>query len=432
MSSAQSTGSRPSTRSVAATPTIVDNVMFFLLFSGPPKFRIRDINDSLDSIVDWVVLLHVAVWSFAGLWIVTKLWFSKTKIELNFSMPEKLGLWLVASLSVSAFFSDGPALTGFKVYQLLVTILFASLFVRLFGMRACLDRIFACCAILCLADAVAAFVAPSMVMGESEFGAMRFRGDLIASTGVVSVLGLVLLLSNDRKRSPLQVWGGVALFGSVLILSLMRTSYVAFLAFLLVALWKAPEMKLLKRVTRWALVVLPLAAAGGALAQLEEYRAAESIWTLSDRVGLWAYLIDTMWTKSPWFGLGYFSASRVYGPQFNEDLGTAHSVFVEVFAGGGLVSFSIFLLLWCILILYAWRLMRGKMTPLTFAAVGLLVVTTSLVFVGSELEADAAGFTLWVLVASIPALARQHSRARAGSVLKPMFTPGEGPLPHPI
>jgi len=383
-------------------------------------------------VIDWVVILQIVVWTFAGLWIVNKLWLSKRRVEFRPSSLEKLGLLLVCCLSVSILFSEGPALTAFKVYQLLVTILFASVFMRCYGIKACLDGIFVGSAVLCAADAVAAFVAPSMVFGESEFGSLRFTGGAIAYTGVVGTLALVLLLSSDRKRSRLAVTAGIALFGSVLLFSLMRTSYLAFVAFLLLALWKAPEIKLLKRVARWAVLALPLAVIGGVLAQLEEYRAAESIWTLSDRVGLWAYLINTMWTKSPWFGLGYFSAGRIYGREYAELLGNAHSVFVEVLSGGGVVSFAIFLLLWCFLLFYVFRLLRGPLTSTSFAVIGLLVVTFSFVFIGSELEADPAGFTLWIIVASVPLLCQQQAGAEPGPCSQFAMDAGRATLPHPV
>ncbi len=413
-------------------PSILDKLLFFLLFSGPPKFRLRDPNDSLDSLIDWVVILHAVVWTLAGLWIVSKVWLSKPRLELRFSSLEKLSLLLVGCLSVSIFFSEGPALTAFKVYQLLASILFASVYSRRFGVRASLDAILFGSAVLCVADVIAAFVAPDMVFVESEFGSLRFRGDLIAQTGVVGTLGLVLLLSSDRRRSWLTVTAGIALFGSVLLFSLMRTSYIAFAVFLLLALWKAPEIKLLKRVARWALLILPLAVVGGALAQLEEYRAAESIWSLSDRVGLWSYLIDKMWAKSPWFGLGYFSASRVYGPEYNVGLGTAHSVFVEVLSGGGVVSFTIFMAVWGLLFFSTFRLLRQPVSATSFAAVGLLVVITSFIFIGAELESDPAGFTLWILVASVPLLWQQKVNEKVVSRSKLTMSTGPSPLPHGI
>lgn len=399
-----------------------------MLLSGPPKFRLRDPNASLYGEIDWVILFQVSTWGIAGIWVFYQLWFSNRSREFKFLPTEKLSLLLVGLLLVSAISSEGQALTLFKVYQLLISILFASVFVRKWGAEAAFNGIFVGCAILCAADVIAAFVAPDMVFGFSEVGVPRFRGDLLGPTEAVSLLPLILLLALKPMRSKVGTILGVALLGSVLVLSLARTAYLAFLIFLLLALWKAPDhLKLLRGAVRWGLVALPLVVLGGALAQLEEYRPSESLWTLSDRVGLWAYLIDVMWSTSPWFGLGYFSASRVYGPQFNEGLGTAHSVFVEVLAGGGITSFVVFVALWCVLIGYAVRLFRRATDATSFVAVALLPVTFTLVFVGSELEAHPAGFTFWILVTAIPLLCGQ-SREMAYELNSSFPVPPEGRL----
>jgi hypothetical protein len=414
-------------------PSLTDRIMFFLLFSGPPKFRVRDAMDSLDNVIDWVVLLQILVWLLAGLWIANKLWFSKPRVKLTFSSLEKISLWLVACLTISLLFSEAPGLTAFKIYQLLVTILFASLFVRLHGIQATLNCVFFASAVLCIADVIALLAAPDMVLGETEFGSIRFTGALIADTGVVGTLALVLLLCSNRKRSRAMVAAGIALFGSVFVFSLMRTSYLAFLVFLLLAIWKAPEIRLLQRIARWALFILPLTVIGGALSRLEEYRSAETLWSLSDRLGLWTYLIDMMWTKSPWFGLGYFAASRIYGPEYNKELGTAHSVFVEVLAGGGVVSFTVFIVLWIAILVYALRVLRSApMTPTSFAVISLFVVTTSFVLIGSELESDPAALTLWVIVISLPMLAQRHAQRSRTGPERAVVRPGHPPLVDPI
>src|ERR1700727_3069898 len=50
-------------------PTLIYRVLFFLLLSGPPKFRLRDATDSLSYTLDWVILLQVLVWGIAGCWL---------------------------------------------------------------------------------------------------------------------------------------------------------------------------------------------------------------------------------------------------------------------------------------------------------------------------------------------------------------------------
>jgi hypothetical protein len=50
-------------------PTSTYKILFFLLLSGPPKFRLRDATDSLSYTLDWVILLQVIVWGIAGCWL---------------------------------------------------------------------------------------------------------------------------------------------------------------------------------------------------------------------------------------------------------------------------------------------------------------------------------------------------------------------------
>src|SRR5215469_330884 len=51
-------------------PTVAAATMFLLTLSGPPRIRIRDAEASLRGDVDWVVILHLAVWGAAGLWVL--------------------------------------------------------------------------------------------------------------------------------------------------------------------------------------------------------------------------------------------------------------------------------------------------------------------------------------------------------------------------
>jgi hypothetical protein len=104
------------------------------------------------------------------------------------SLPT-LSTLLIALLSLSILFSEAPVFSAFKVYQLAVTFAFVMLFTRRFGINETLNNLFLGCAALTLTDIVAAFVMPDLVFVESEIGSMRFRGDLIAQTGCVSIIG---------------------------------------------------------------------------------------------------------------------------------------------------------------------------------------------------------------------------------------------------
>src|SRR6202035_1798144 len=107
----------------------------------------------------------------------------------------------------------------------------------------------------------------------------------------------------------------------------------------------------------------------GWLPSLSQYRRPEDIANLGDRLGLWRYLSNITLTQSPWLGLGYYSASRVYGPQYNLGLGNAHSMFFEILLGGGVLSFALFLALCIMLSMYAACLLCKNRDRFSFAIV---------------------------------------------------------------
>src|SRR2546429_4729771 len=55
-----------------------------------------------------------------------------------------------------------------------------------------------------------------------------------------------------------------------------------------------------------------------------------------------------------------YSASRIYGPEYNPGLGTAHSMLLEVLAGGGVLSFALLLTLCVTLSRYAAGLLYAR------------------------------------------------------------------------
>jgi O-antigen ligase len=144
--------------------------------------------------------------------------------------------------------------------------------------------------------------------------------------------------------------------------------------------------------------------ANAVISALDARRQAEDIWTLSDRLGLWSYLIDTVTSSGPWFGLGYFAASRVYAPEYNPGLGTAHSAFIEVYVGGGLISFAIFMCIWAVTAFQVWRIYVSRPDKLGFAFVALFCAAFFLNAIGGELQADPAGFCFWAIVAGLSAM----------------------------
>lgn len=401
-------------------------LLFFLLFSGPPKFRIRDAEASLEGLIDWSIILNIVAWIAGGIWVwsnrrawpIVREW-SRAPIE------EMLTLLLCGLLALSVAFSPAPAFSGFKAYQLITTYAFVRIFSIKYGIPRLLKTIFWCCAILSVADIVAAVVTPGLVLFQGELGELRFRGDLIAQTGVVSLIGLVLLLTvqSDLPRKKWNSW--FLVLGGVLVFSLMRTSYLAMAAVLLLAVIRRPAIPILRRISTFLVFSAPLFI-GFLLSELDKYRKVEDIWTLSNRLGLWAYLVNATLAQGPWFGLGYFAASRVYAPEFNPDLGTAHSAFIEIYVGGGLVSLVVFTAIWLIVGWRVAKLLFQQSDKYSFAAVALFTAVLCLNLVGGELQAEPSGFCLWCLVAILPVMVRAY-RERMERAAVPGIAPRLGP-----
>jgi O-Antigen ligase len=405
-------------------PSLIYRILFFLLLSGPPKFRLRDASDSLAYTLDWVIMLQVIVWGIAGFWLFMDTSYesrAQTADRSRLSSLQTLSIILVGLLGVSVFFSEAPVFSAFKVYQLGVTVAFIMRFTYRFGIAETLDNLFLGCGILTLADIAAAFLMPGLVFVESELGSTRFRGDLIAQTGSVSIIGLILLLTikSDLPRKKFIFW--VVTFGGVLAFSLMRTSYIILLIFLTLALIRRPAIPILRKIATLIFLVLPFAA-DSLITALNSERKAEDLLTISGRLGLWSYLIEKTVDNGPWFGLGYFVASRIYGPEFNPGLGTAHSAFMEIYVGGGLVSLVTFLLIWVIL---GWRISKlylSRPGKIGFAIVGLFCAALCLNGVGGELEAEPAGFCFWCIVAAVISFQFEDLFPTAAPILSPLNT----------
>jgi hypothetical protein len=405
-------------------PTPIYRILFFLLLSGPPKFRLRDATDSLSYTLDWVILLQVLVWGIAGCWLFLDTSYhpeADSADRFRLSNLQILTIILIGLLGVSIFFSESMGFSAFKVYQLGVMIAFIMRFTGRFGIAETLNNLFLGCGILAIADVVAAFLMPDLVFVPTELRTLRFRGDLIAQTGTVSVIGLILLLTikSDLPRKKFFFWA--VTFGGVLVFSLARTSYLILLAFLILAVLKRPPIPVLRKVATLALLTVPFAA-DSLITALNAQRKVEDILTISGRLELWTHLIETTLAKGPWFGLGYAAASRIYGPEINPELGTAHSAFVEIYAGGGLVSLVAFLLIWAVLGWAILKLYLSRPGKTGFAIVGLFCASLFLNAVGGELQAEPTGVCFWCVVAAVVYLPFENLSPIAATLRSPLLT----------
>lgn len=389
-------------------PTLIASALFLLILSGPPKLRPRDPMASLNGQIDWVIMVHLVVWAFAGLWVLletAKRWHRRRPV-LTLHLPQVLGLGLILCLGISVWKSAAPALTAFKVYQMAVCLLFTQFFVEIFGPTRSLKTIFWGNALLCGLLSICAWLAPSLVWVPSDFNPdpSRLKGDLIAPTGAVCVFAIILLLTGVRRiwrAKPLLL---LSLFTGLLMFSLMRTAYLVMVIFFGLVLLKRPSAKPLKQIAYALFAIILVCYACNWLPSLGEYRKPEDMSNLGDRIGLWQHLTHVTLDRSPWFGLGYYSASRIHGPEYNPLLGTAHSMFFEVLSGGGLLSLALLVALTVTLLVYTFRLLVRRKDQFSFAVSLLFIACLLFGFMGDEIDSGPVAIAFWYSVAVLPRL----------------------------
>lgn len=394
--------------------SLIATLLFVLILSGPPRFRIRDFDASLRGELDWVVLLNIAVWALAGLWVLRQIgnrFYARQRL-VHMRLPQILGIVMIVCLTASIWRSPAPELTAFKIYQMATTLFFVQIFTEQFGAKKTLNAMLWGNMLLCLAIAACASFAPSMVWTSSDFNPepSRLRGELIASTGVVSTLAIILLVSKART-----IWRPgtlllLALPFGLLVLSLERTAYVVMFAFLVLIFLKRPSAK---SILQFAGLVCALGLALYAyhlLPSLSHYRDPQDIAGLNDRIGLWTFLTKVTLKRSPWFGLGYYSASRVYGTDYNPGLGTAHSMFFEVLLGGGVVSFVLLVALCCAMGIFAMRALWVRKDRLSFATVSLFIACVLFGSMGDVIDSGPVAIGFWFAATALPWLSTPSMR----------------------
>lgn len=415
---------RPSTGIiVAGKPRFLATLIFLLLFTGPPKFRFRDPESSVYGELDLSAIVQILVWAAAGIWTLWHIMRPGTAVirHLRLRGIHPAGIAFVVVLGASTLVSLAPALTAFKVYQVLVLLLFCSVFVQRYGIDAGLDRLLLGNLLLCAAIGVALLFAPELVLFTSDTGAARLTGRGVAETGIVATFATILLLTTRRRVPKAVLLVLLGSLGALIFFSLMRTAYVVLGTFLILALIRRPEAKQLRLVLVLSGLMAAIALLVGLVPNLSEYRDPETLFTLSDRLGLWAHFIERTLAESPWLGMGFVSGVRVLGLEYNPELGSGHSIFFEAFVGAGLIGLVVFVWLFFRLSVDgAWMFFRRR-DALSFGLASLLVAVLLFGLIGGELDSGQMGFTLWFLLAAIPSLRRQSllydRQARRASVL---------------
>jgi len=387
--------------------------LFFLLFSGPPQFRLRDPTASLDQTVDVVILVQAVVWIVAGAWVAWHLYSIARRGRIHWGALQKLSLLFIAIAGVSVAVSVAPLLTAFKVFQMAVGMLFTWLFVEKYGAGECLDKLFWNSVFWCAATVVAAILAPTLVFNVSETGVDRLRGELLVPAGEISAVALILLIGwMVRLSRPLYI-AVCFLSMAVLLMSLERTAYVAVLVFLLLTLWRGVGSRLSVWLTRGLVTATAVFFFAGGLKFLEDFRDPDTVWTLSDRLGLWAYLGNLTLTDAPWTGFGYYAASRLYGPEYNPGLGTAHSMFAEALVGTGFPGAIVLTVLCVALVVHAVRLLLSRKSRIGFVVTGMVFFVLVYGAVGAPIDSGPVAISFWAAI-SLLAVAKRGDGCGVG------------------
>jgi len=397
----------------AAAPTWTASFLYVLLLSGPPRFRFRDPGASLYGELDLAVVVNIIVWAAAGVWLLSQIrkHLVGKRPPLRLTTTHKWALVFILALAASIPVSYAPAFSAFKVYQVCVLFGLGVVFVQRYGAGACYRRMMLGLVLLCTLIVFFYFVTPDMVQVESETGAPRLVGRAIAETGIVAALAILLVVCLSKKLlAPISLLGCVSL-GVLLFYSLTRSAFLVVGVFTIMYLWKRYPGKRMLRPALLLSAGIATAILAGWNPTLSAYRDPETIWTLSDRAGLWSHFITRTLEDSPMLGFGFVAGPRALGIEFHPFLGSGHSIFFEAFVGGGVTALAAFVIVFGLMVRDAvWLFFRTR-DRLSFAGVALFVAVFLIGLIGGELDAGQTGFTFWMLVSLLPYL-RQRAEAR--------------------
>jgi hypothetical protein len=253
-------------------------------------------------------------------------------------------------------------------------------------------------------------------------GISRLTGDLVVlGFAPMVAYGIILLLSGPVKLSkPIYILI-LILHCCMLFLSATRSAYLCLLAFAIFTVFRGSANPVARRVSYGIIVATALVIFTGLSpsANARIVRETDSIDSLDGRLGLWKDLGEAALTKSPVIGLGYAAASRKYGLEYADWSGTAHSAFVEVLVGGGLLGSFVFIILWLVLGLQTVAVLKRTPGAYGLAACALLIAIFLASNVGEGIDAGTTGFTFWCVAAILPAL-RARPLHRRGSEIGSM------------
>jgi O-antigen ligase len=376
-------------------PGWVVSTLFFLLVTGPPKFRSRDLDASVRGEVDFAIFVQIAVYVAAFAWCTRELYLRPELRKLSWT--HRIAAVFVGLIATSCVFSLAPAFTASKAFEIGVLFCFTMIFVARFGVQICLDYILKGMLLICLLLTFLAIIAPQMVLFESESGIPRLRGWTIAESGPVAAIAVVLLLCSARpiKRS----WFWLSLSSGVLFFSLTRTAWGAVGCILVMILVLRPRIWS-RKVVFVSVIVLLLLIMGSST--IRGARDESNLDDFGGRSVLWIHMADTVLTESPWLGLGYAAGTRVLAMEVDPDYATGHSIFFEVFIGAGILGLvGLFVLIGNLLVLCT-RMIGSHAEAQIFTAVAVFCTLIIIGALWEQIDSTPFGFTFWAFVSIIP------------------------------
>jgi O-antigen ligase len=218
---------------------------------------------------------------------------------------------------------------------------------------------------------------------EGEAGAWRHRllhlGPALFYSAVSAMLLAGLLASWSRGA-----WLGMAA-GLITVVALrsraaLASSGVALLLVMIGLLFGSFQPQIMPQPVAERLVDLP---AYFGLTDVLSQPVTDENFSVVERIAHWVAALR-MWEQAPWFGIGPGNYAAVYPavrlPRWEEALGHAHNIYLNVLAETGVFGLTAYLLLWGGAILWTWRQFRqAALRSYTGAlAIGILGVLAHL------------------------------------------------------
>lgn len=382
-------------------------VLLLMMLTGPPRLVARDPMASMRGELNGAVVLNVLGWGVAALWAFNE--FNRYALKERrlpaIGLYEALAFMLPLAVAPSLIVSSSRLLSLYRLAQAAIGIAFGSFWVRRYGVARTLRLLQAGLWWLCVVSAVLYVLVPSWVV----FGGRLFGGAFV-SVSAVGSLAFAGAIAGGRQMCGR--WYVPTLVLSVILIGLSQTrsAFGAILLVLLVAGVRSADVSVPRRIGLLLLGGAPIAFMLGWGERVLGFvvRDANSLSTLSDRMPLWQRTVEVVWAVNPLIGLGYFT-SRLVTLSFNDRIGGAHNVVVEVFAGAGLVGVAGLVIAVGPLL---WRLTRVVLTGRTAPAASVLtawgyVLVIQGMFSEDVLYSTTAGLIAFMLPALLTGVLRE-------------------------